>query len=294
LISRSSEHEDRKHPKNSSTICVNIDVIVNISKSARSIVTESEQSSECSINLTDYESRLTLTPKHNYLDCTMINSLSKLSTAFLLAVSIGAIVSAIPSATVAAPFPGDRPVPDDSLVDSSRRLKNYVLFGTDGNSNAYTGDTSTSEAHGLLCLAKVNLPKPAGLPAPVTTPGGALRDSWSGGYIMVVPNVPGQKLTSKAVADGICNSYGQQNYGVAGFKMAEFHDGDKQAGWAGWSFWGDASLAARRGFEGFNDRVWTSISDQNANPWGVYNQTGNGQVRKALTFVKTNQIRLRG
>jgi hypothetical protein len=221
----------------------------------------------------------------------MIKSLPlKLSTAFLLAVSIGSVASAIPSVTLAAPLAVDNPV--DSIRPHPVKHKAYALFGTDRNSNAYTGDTSTSEAHGLLCLAKVNLPKPAGLPAPVTTPGGALRDSWSAGYIMVVPKVQGQKLTSKAVADDICANYGQQNYGVAGFKMAEFHDGDKQAGVPGWSFWGDASLAARRGFEGFNDRVWTSISDQNANPWGVYNQTGNGQIRKALTFVKTNQIQL--
>jgi hypothetical protein len=235
----------------------------------------------------------------------------KVSAAFLFAIAVSAFATAIPSVTMAAPRSVDSPVdsPVDNSVDAPANapanapadsrppnpvgLKYYALFGTDGNSNAYTGDASTSEAHGLLCIAKVNLPKPAGLPAPVNTPGGALRDSWSAGYVMVVPNVPGQKLTSKAVADGICNSYGRQNYGVAGFQMAEFHDGDKQAGWAGWSFWGDASLAARRGFEGFNGRVWTSISDQNANPWGVYNQTGNGQIRKALTFVKNNQIRLR-
>jgi hypothetical protein len=228
----------------------------------------------------------------------------KVSAAFLFAIAL----TAIPSVTVAAPLTADNSVdapadaPADSPADAPAdgrgprlvKFKEYASFGTDFKSNVYGGNTPTSEAHGLLCVAKVNLPKPAGLPSPVTTPGGALRDSWSGGYVMVVPNVQGQKLTSKAVADSICNRYGRQNYGVAGFQMAEFHDGDNKAGWAGWGFWGDASLAARRGFEGFNDRVWTSISDQNANPWGVYNQTGNGQVRKALTFVKTNQIRLRG
>jgi hypothetical protein len=114
-----------------------------------------------------------------------------------------------------------------------------------------------------------------------------LKNSWSGGSIFVVPNIVGTQLTSKAVADGICNDYGQKNYGVSGFRMAEFHDGDKQAGWAGWSFWGDASKAARREFEGFSDRLWVSINDQKANPW-------DSKGGKALTFVKANQIRLKG
>jgi hypothetical protein len=174
------------------------------------------------------------------------------------------------------------------------QLKNYILVGTDEKSNAYAGDTDTKEAHGLLCIKKLNLPQPSGLsPAPSTTPGGALRDSWSGGYLFVIPNVTGTTLTSRAVADNLCNKYGQSNYGVTDYRMAEFHDGD-QKGLAGWSFWGDAAYSATRGFEGFNDRLWVAINDQNANPWGAYNQTADGQSRKALTFNKLAQVRLPG
>lgn len=187
----------------------------------------------------------------------------------------------------AKPLPVDQRV--DSVVSENRRprsqLKDYVLIGTDEKSNAYTGDTDTTEAHGLACIKKLDLPQPSGLsPAPSTTPGGALRDSWSGGYLFVVPNVIGTTLTSRAVADNICNKYGQSNYGVTDYRMAEFHDGD-QRGWAGWSFWGDAAYSATRGFEGFNDRLWVAINDQNANAW---------QSSKALTFSNLAQVKLPG
>jgi hypothetical protein len=196
-------------------------------------------------------------------------------------------ISIVTGMAQAKPLPIDERV--DNVVSESRhpqpKLKDYILVGTDKNSNAYKGDTDTKEAHGLLCIKKFNLPQPSGLsPAPSTTPGGALRDSWSGGYLFVVPKVVGTIITSRAVADNICNNYGQSNYGVTDYRMAEFHDGD-QRGWAGWSFWGDAAYSATRGFEGFNDRLWVAINDQNANAW---------QSNKALTFSNLAQVKLPG
>ena len=166
------------------------------------------------------------------------------------------------------------------------------MVGTDAKSGPYGGDTSTKEKHTLLCLNPLNLPKPAGLPPAVTTPGGALRDSWSGANLYVVPNVQGTKLTSKVVADGICNKYVQRKYGVSGARMAEFHDGDKSDR-PGWSYWGTTSHLDREDANSLNDRLWVSINDQDANPWGMYGAQSNGQARNALTFVKLNQIQLR-
>ena len=47
--------------------------------------------------------------------------------------------------------------------------------------------------------------------------------------------------------------------------MAEFHDGDKKAGWAGWDFWADAS--SMKDLKIGDNRFWVSINDQRANPW---------------------------
>jgi len=61
------------------------------------------------------------------------------------------------------------------------------------------------------------------------------------------------------VADSLCAS----TFG-AGYRMAEFHDGDPGY-WCGWDFWGDALSANLAPF--VNTRFWVSINDQNANPW---------------------------
>jgi hypothetical protein len=210
-----------------------------------------------------------------------------LTTAFLSALVIAPLaMSTMAQAKTAQADGSTGSAPADGRPSPQLTIKDYILVGTDAKSNPYTGDTDTKEAHGLLCIKKLSLPQPSGLtPGPSTTNGGALRDSWAGGYLFVVPNVTGTTLTSKAVADNLCNKYGQSNYGVTDYRMAEFHDGDQIAGRAGWSFWGDAAYSATRRFEGFNDRLWVSINDQNANPW---------QSGKALTFAKLAQLRLPG
>jgi hypothetical protein len=214
---------------------------------------------------------------------------SLLAVIFVSAMAIGIFMpqSQSQAKTIeASPSVSETPPPTSASPRARRATKPYILTAADQTSNPYQGDTSITESHGLLCIKKANLAKPAGLPAPETTPGGALKKSWSSSYTIVVPEVQGTELTSKAVADGICDEYGQESYGVSGFQMAEFHDGDK-AGWSGWGFWGDATYSARQGFEGFNDRLWVYINDQKANPW-------DSQGGKALTFTKADQIRLKG
>ena len=175
-------------------------------------------------------------------------------------------------------------------------LKTYVMVGIDANSNPYSGDTNTSETHSLLCIRPGNLPTPAKLPPPRTSPGGALVGSFSHSYLFAVPNIQGTQLTSKAKADKICNKFRQNAfvdkrsfpYPIAKARMAEFHDGDKAAGMTGWKFWGVAS----GDLNSFKDRLWVSITDQNANPWGTYEQQGDGQPRRALTFSLLQQLEL--
>jgi hypothetical protein len=145
--------------------------------------------------------------------------------------------------------------------------KTYALFGSDEQTNPYEGDTSTQELRSLLCLRKGGLPEPEGLPEPTTTPGGALRGSWSGGEVLIVPNVQGTALRSQAVADRMCEYVGRATGRGIGFRMAEFHDGDQQAGWAGWDFWAEA-YAAENGLPDATARYWVQINDQPAaNPW---------------------------
>lgn len=143
--------------------------------------------------------------------------------------------------------------------------KPYALFGADASTNAYSGDTEINAVLPLLGIKKMGLPKPAGLPSPNTTNGGALRGSWSGGKVVVVPDVQGKSLTSQAVADETCRLQGLKVLGEDGFRMAEFHDGDETAGWAGWDFWADAS--AMKVLKITDIRYWVKIHDQPSNPW---------------------------
>jgi hypothetical protein len=143
--------------------------------------------------------------------------------------------------------------------------KYYALFGSDELTNPYRGDTDSNEVRSLLCLQKNNLPAPLGLPTSMTTAGGALRGSWSGGRVVIVPDVQASTLTSQGLADEKCHLQGRQVTGEDAFRMAEFHDGDQQAGWAGWDFW--AEVSSIEGLENPNIRYWVWINDQPANPW---------------------------
>jgi hypothetical protein len=143
--------------------------------------------------------------------------------------------------------------------------KTYALFGADATTNAYNGDTDINAFLPLLCIKKMGLPKPAGLDDSTMTNGGAMRGTWSGAKVIVIPNVQGKSLKSQEIADLQCQLQGLKILGEDGFRMAEFHDGDRANGIAGWDFWADASAIEMLKISG--TRYWVSINDQSANPW---------------------------
>ncbi|MEH2126279.1 hypothetical protein [Nostoc sp.] len=144
--------------------------------------------------------------------------------------------------------------------------KTYVLFGSDGGTNPYIGDTSINEYRSLLCIKKNPLlPAPLGLPPSYLTPGGSTAASWSGGSVLVIPNVQGTQLTSLAVANRICNVVGQIVRGTSGYRIAEFHDGT--GFFAGWSFWTEAYDYINGLAQSPPARYWVYINSTPANPW---------------------------
>ncbi len=50
----------------------------------------------------------------------------------------------------------------------------------------------------------MGLPTPAGLPSPTRKNGDAMIGTWSGGKMIVVPDVQGNSLISKEIADRQC------------------------------------------------------------------------------------------
>ncbi len=91
--------------------------------------------------------------------------------------------------------------------------KKYALFGSDNLTNPYQGDTDSNEVRSLLCIQKKNLPAPSGLPPSTTTNGGALRGSWSGGRVLIVPEIQAGTLTSQLLADEKCRLQGLRGVG---------------------------------------------------------------------------------
>jgi hypothetical protein len=143
--------------------------------------------------------------------------------------------------------------------------KTYALFGADATTNPYSGDTDINAVLPLLCIKKMGLPKPLGLDDATLTNGGAMRGTWAGAKVIVIPNVQGKSLKTQEIADLQCQLQGLKVLGEDGFRMAEFHDGDSSAGMVGWDFWADASAIEMLKISG--TRYWVSINDQSANPW---------------------------
>ncbi|MCA9719918.1 MAG: flagellar hook-length control protein [Myxococcales bacterium] len=106
----------------------------------------------------------------------------------------------------------------------------------------YSGDTPCSEARSVLCILKTDEPNP-----------GVMVDGymqWSGGHIDVTIPVQGDSFASVGEADTFC----EQSFG-AGWRMAEFHDGQM------WYFWAYGNVP-----EG--ERFWVWINDQpSGNCW---------------------------
>ncbi|GHC67928.1 hypothetical protein [Streptomyces flavofungini] len=126
-----------------------------------------------------------------------------------------------------------------------------VQVGGGPLSNAYTGDTAVTTALPVLCLKIDNSSAPTGI-----TP--SFYAGWARGTVAASSPLRGTRLTSRAVADGVCaNSFG------AGWRMAEFHDGrygPNLESSGGWSYWAKGDVPA-------GTRFWTAINDQPANPW---------------------------
>ena len=115
--------------------------------------------------------------------------------------------------------------------------------GCAGTCHATAGDTPCATALPLLCIKKDGSATPAGL---VTD----FYNGWAGGHIATTPPITGTTLTSLVVADQVCASY----FG-AGWRMAEFHDGN-----GGWSWYAYGNIRT-------DMRVWLYINDQPANCW---------------------------
>ncbi|MEI5100576.1 hypothetical protein RB200_21200 [Streptomyces sp. PmtG] len=171
-----------------------------------------------------------------------------------LAASLGAAVLAIAAGTAA-------PAAAEPSGAQNTKAMTWTFFadGPSGTvrvgggplSDPYQGDTATTTALPVLCLKAEGSPVPAGI-----TPD--FYAGWSQGTVAASNPVRGTRLTSRAVADGVCaNTFGN------GWRMAEFHDGKygpDLGSSGGWSFWayGDVPVGTR---------FWTAINDQPANPW---------------------------
>ena len=112
--------------------------------------------------------------------------------------------------------------------------------GTDG----YHGDTACSEELPVLCLRKEGLPPPSGITFD-------FYNGWTGGTARLTPPISGAALSSRAVADAVC----EKAFGP-GFRMGEHHDGG-----GGWRWW------ARGAMEPGPQKIWATVDDQRSSPW---------------------------
>jgi hypothetical protein len=156
--------------------------------------------------------------------------------------------------------PGDDPGPTPTEPTGLRtgmtwtvlgQQNGYVHVGADGQTNAYSGDTTIDQFLPILCV----------LADGRTAPGGFSFDyynGWARGAVRATAAVQGTVLTSQAQGDSICAT----TFG-AGWRMAEFHDGryGLDFSWTGgWSWWAEGNLVS-------GSRFWMAINDQPANPW---------------------------
>jgi hypothetical protein len=119
----------------------------------------------------------------------------------------------------------------------------YAHVGADAATNPYSGDAGPTASWPVLCLRQDGRPAPSGITFD-------FYNGWAAGEVRTSPPVLGSALTSRAAADAICaNAFG------AGFRMAEFHDGN-----GGWTWWAEGTPLS-------TVRVWVAIDDQPANPW---------------------------
>jgi subtilisin family serine protease len=132
----------------------------------------------------------------------------------------------------------------------------YVHVGADGQTNAYSGDTTIDQYLPILCVLVDGRAAPGGISFDY-------YNGWLRGAVRATPPIPSTVLTSQQQGDEICaDTFG------AGWRLAEFHDGRYGSGFSssgGWSFWAAGGLPT-------GTRFWVAINDQPANPWNSAGQ----------------------
>ena len=150
----------------------------------------------------------------------------------------------------------------------------YPYTSSSGSCNAYAGDTPCEAYLPILCLLPSGFNRPC---YDIDCTSHAMPKEfycgWSESYMILSPPVLGLSLTSRTVADNICESH----FGP-GFRMGEHGDGLYVVGmdrtnycynsWAssipssgGWGFSGYGTRGP------FWTRFWVAINDQPANCW---------------------------
>lgn len=104
--------------------------------------------------------------------------------------------------------------------------------------NPFRGDTLCSESLPVLCVEKLNLPRP-----------NVHSSGWIGGNLKLAPSVTGSSFKTAQEVDIYCALNAGPNY-----RVAEFHDGNP---------------GEMRGYGNLDSssRFWVDIKDQNANCW---------------------------
>lgn len=143
--------------------------------------------------------------------------------------------------------------------------QNVVRVGCYNNCDAYNGDTSINEKRRILCI----IPGKSEPSAEYVNYATSQRPNdwqfymgWSGAQVALSAPILGIDVSSKAIANKIC----QKTMRSESARIAEFHDNKS----GGWSFGAtihqnSQAKASLRGKT--KERFWVEINDQNANPW---------------------------
>ena len=142
----------------------------------------------------------------------------------------------------------DKQIGPDLVHPSCHGLPKPVDQTWRDSCNPYAGDTSCDSARPILCVRMDQSPAPANLTF-------GFYNGWVPGVFASTSPVVGERLTSLAAADSICeDELGQ------GFRMAAFHDAEGDGGW---------TYTGKRGAIDSQSRHWVYIDDQPGNCWNA-------------------------
>lgn len=147
------------------------------------------------------------------------------------------------------------------FVSGTGNDADWVLVGSNDQSDAYVGDASPKARLPILCFMPGKRPEPAGYQSTFTN-FNAFYHGWSGGEVGLTPPVQVSSITSLQVANRICARHFCKKA-----RIASHHD-NKVGGWNfGASLSNDSwNLAAMRAANK-EQRMIVHIRDQTANPW---------------------------